>query len=162
MSSILRHTLHAVTIALTAVAIDAAAHHSFTATYFEDRTIEIEGKLLQFMFRNPHTFVHVEAPDEASHEGDAAAKIKALEEIDRHIVGPVLAELRRRGDYRILVSPDHPTPLRTKTHSHGLVPFAICGSGIRPDAQRTYDEVAAVASGLKFDPGWRLMRYFIG
>jgi hypothetical protein len=45
--------------------LDAAAHHSFTATYFEDRTIEIEGKLLQFMFRNPHTFVHVEAPDEA-------------------------------------------------------------------------------------------------
>lgn len=41
----------------------AVAHHSFTATYFEDRTIEIEGKLLQFMFRNPHSFVHVEAPD---------------------------------------------------------------------------------------------------
>jgi Family of unknown function (DUF6152) len=47
-----------------AVAGTAAAHHSFTATYFEDRTIEIEGKLLQFMFRNPHSFVHVEAPDE--------------------------------------------------------------------------------------------------
>ena len=65
MRSKLRHTLHAITITFTAVAIDAAAHHSFTATYFEDQTIEIEGKLLQFMFRNPHTFVHVEAPDEA-------------------------------------------------------------------------------------------------
>jgi hypothetical protein len=42
----------------------AEAHHSFTATYFEDRTIEIEGKLLQFLFRNPHSFVHVEAPDD--------------------------------------------------------------------------------------------------
>jgi hypothetical protein len=42
----------------------AHAHHSFTATYFEDRTVEIEGKLLQFMFRNPHSFVHVQAPDE--------------------------------------------------------------------------------------------------
>jgi hypothetical protein len=50
--------------ALTALAGVAAAHHSFTATYFEDRTTEIEGKLLQFMFRNPHSFVHVEAPDE--------------------------------------------------------------------------------------------------
>jgi len=40
------------------------AHHSFTATYFEDRTVQIEGKLLQFMFRNPHSFVHLEAPDE--------------------------------------------------------------------------------------------------
>ena len=49
---------------LTALAGAAAAHHSFTATYFEDRTMEIEGKLLQFMFRNPHSFVHVEAPDE--------------------------------------------------------------------------------------------------
>ena len=45
-------------------AVVADAHHSFTATYFEDRTVEIEGKLLQFMFRNPHSFVHVEAPDE--------------------------------------------------------------------------------------------------
>jgi hypothetical protein len=42
----------------------ASAHHSFTATYFEDRTVEIEGRLLQFMFRNPHSFVHIEAPDE--------------------------------------------------------------------------------------------------
>jgi hypothetical protein len=42
----------------------AQAHHSFTATYFEDRTIQIEGKLLQFLFRNPHSFVHVEAPDD--------------------------------------------------------------------------------------------------
>ena len=49
---------------LTALAGAAAAHHSFTATYFEDRTMEIEGKLLQFMFRNPHSFVHVEAPDD--------------------------------------------------------------------------------------------------
>ncbi len=51
-------------IVLVGVATAAQAHHSFTATYFEDRTIQIEGKLLQFMFRNPHSFVHVEAPDE--------------------------------------------------------------------------------------------------
>jgi 2,3-bisphosphoglycerate-independent phosphoglycerate mutase len=106
--------------------------------------------------------VHVEATDEASHEGDTAAKIKALEKIDRHIVGPVHAELKRRGDYRMLVSPDHPTPLRTKTHSHGLVPFAICGTGVTPDAQSTYGELSAAASGLRHDPGFRLMRFFIG
>ena len=69
--------------------------------------------------------VHVEATDEASHEGDVAAKVKALEEIDRHIVRPLGDALQRLGDHRILVSPDHPTPLRTKTHSHGAVPFAI-------------------------------------
>ena len=78
--------------------------------------------------------VHVEATDEASHEGNAAAKVEALEEIDRHIVGPVWDALRSHGDYRILISPDHPTPLRTKTHSHGDVPFAMAGTGIAPDA----------------------------
>lgn len=63
--------------------------------------------------------VHVEATDEASHEGRCDAKIKALEEIDAKIVGPLHAALKAQGEYRILVSPDHPTPLRTKTHSHG-------------------------------------------
>ena len=78
--------------------------------------------------------VHVEATDEASHEGRADAKIKALEEIDAKIVAPLHAALKKHGDYRILVSPDHPTPIRTKTHSHGFVPFAICGSGVTADA----------------------------
>ena len=55
----MRWPLIATAAALTALAGAAAAHHSFTATYFEDRTMEIEGKLLQFMFRNPHSFVHV-------------------------------------------------------------------------------------------------------
>src|SRR5262249_13752085 len=57
--------------------------------------------------------VHVEAPDEASHEGKAAEKVKALERIDEHIVGPLLAALPRYGDYRILVEPDHRTTLKT-------------------------------------------------
>jgi 2,3-bisphosphoglycerate-independent phosphoglycerate mutase len=106
--------------------------------------------------------VHVEATDEASHEGNAGAKIKALEEIDRHIVSPLHDALRRRGDYRILVSPDHPTPIRTKTHSHGFVPFAIAGSGIERDGLATYDELSAEASSLEFKEGWKLMKYFLG
>jgi hypothetical protein len=59
-----RWPLIAIAVALTGLGGAASAHHSFTATYFEDRTTEIQGKLLQFMFRNPHSFVHVEAPDE--------------------------------------------------------------------------------------------------
>ncbi|MCX7426349.1 MAG: cofactor-independent phosphoglycerate mutase [Planctomycetia bacterium] len=106
--------------------------------------------------------VHVEATDEASHEGDTAAKIKALEEIDRHIVGPVHEALRSRGEHRILVTPDHPTPLRIKTHSHGTVPFAMAGAGIDPDAATAYDDPTSLASALSFDPGWRLMSYFLG
>jgi 2,3-bisphosphoglycerate-independent phosphoglycerate mutase len=106
--------------------------------------------------------VHVEATDEASHEGNCQAKVKALEEIDAKIVGPLHKALEAQGDYRLLVSPDHPTPLRTKTHSHGLVPFVIAGTGIAPDAAQTYDEINAAASPLAFPQGWKLMRHFLG
>lgn len=106
--------------------------------------------------------VHVEATDEASHEGDAEAKIKALEEIDTHIVGPLVAELKSRGEYRVLVSPDHPTPIRTKTHSHGIVPFAITGTNVSPDDQTSYDEEQANASALQYPNGHEVMKYFLG
>lgn len=106
--------------------------------------------------------VHVEATDEASHEGNVATKIKALEDIDRLIVGPLWEALRAQGDYRILVSPDHPTPVRTKTHSHGDVPLAVCGTGIAPDDATTYDEVAAARSAVAFPEGWRMMQWFLG
>jgi 2,3-bisphosphoglycerate-independent phosphoglycerate mutase len=105
--------------------------------------------------------VHVEATDEASHEGDLSAKIKGLEEIDRHIVAPLLEALKKSGEYRILVSPDHPTPIRTKTHSHGMVPFAVAGTGIDVGGLNSYDEVAAASSSLEFAAGHHLMKYFI-
>ncbi len=105
--------------------------------------------------------VHIEATDEASHEGDTAAKIKALEEISRHIVAPVHAALSDFDDYRLLISPDHPTLLRTKTHSHGYVPWTMCGSGIAPDTADVYDETVAANSVECFDEGHHLMRRFI-
>lgn len=106
--------------------------------------------------------VHVEATDEASHEGDVAAKVEALENIDKHIVGPLHAALRAKGDYRILVSPDHPTFLRTKTHSYGYVPFTMCGSGVVPDGATCYDETEAEKSSVAFPRGYELMGYFLG
>jgi 2,3-bisphosphoglycerate-independent phosphoglycerate mutase len=106
--------------------------------------------------------VHVEATDEASHEGHADAKVQALEQIDTHIVGPVHAALRRYGEYRLLVCPDHPTFLRTKTHSHGFVPFALCGSGVAPDASNRYDELTAAAGDVTLPRGWELMSRFFG
>ncbi len=105
--------------------------------------------------------VHVEATDEASHEGNSAAKVAALEQIDQHIVGPVLEKLKSQGDYRILISPDHPTFLRTKTHSYGFVPFAICGTGVSADASATYDEVSAAQSQWAYPAGWDLMGRFL-
>lgn len=105
--------------------------------------------------------VHVEAPDEASHEGRHDAKIEALQQIDQHIVGPLHAALKSHGDYRILVTPDHPTFCSTKKHTHGMVPLVIAGSDIQPDSQTTYDEIACEASGKRFDKGWDLMGAFI-
>jgi 2,3-bisphosphoglycerate-independent phosphoglycerate mutase len=101
--------------------------------------------------------VHVEATDEASHEGKADEKVRALEQIDQHIVGPLHEYLRSQRDYRLLICPDHPTFLRTKTHSHGYVPFAMCGSGLVSDQATTYDEVAAAQSSICLDRGCELM-----
>ena len=105
--------------------------------------------------------VHIEAPDEASHEGRHDAKIEALQQIDQHIVAPLVDALQRHGEHRIVVTPDHPTPCGTKKHSHGMVPLVMAGDGIEPDSQTTYDEVAAEASGRRFDKGWDLMDAFI-
>ncbi len=104
--------------------------------------------------------VHVEATDEASHEGHANEKVKALEQIDEHIVGPLHAALESYGDYRIVVCPDHPTFLRTKTHSHGYVPFTMCGTGITPDGLQTYDEITAAQTAITLNRGCELMPLF--
>ncbi len=106
--------------------------------------------------------VHVEAPDEASHEGKADAKVCALEEIDRHIVGPLLDALPAHGSWRILVSPDHRTTLRTRAHAYGMVPFTVAGTGIAASGQASYDEVVAAASDLEFAKGHMLMPWFLG
>jgi len=110
-----------------------------------------------------HDFVvvHVEASDEASHEGDAAAKVEALERIDADIVGPIHDHLKSQGDYRIVLSPDHPTFLRTKTHAHGYVPVGACGTGITADSAMTYDDVTAAESVLVFEQGCDLMPWFL-
>jgi 2,3-bisphosphoglycerate-independent phosphoglycerate mutase len=105
--------------------------------------------------------VHVEAPDEASHEGRADAKVKALEEIDRHIVGPLLAALPQYCEWRILVSPDHRTPLRTRAHAYGMVPFALAGTGITATGQAAYDELVADKGDVAFEKGYELMRRFL-
>ena len=106
--------------------------------------------------------VHVEAPDEASHEGKVLEKVKALERIDEHIVGPLLEALPRHGDWRILVEPDHRTTLKTRAHAHGAVAFAVAGTGIQSRGQAGYDEIVAADSTVSFDPGHQLMRWFLG
>lgn len=104
--------------------------------------------------------VHVEATDEASHEGQVQEKVRAVENIDRHIVGPLHSWLRQQGEYRLLICPDHPTFLRTRTHSHGYCPFAMCGTGIVAGGSRSYSEPAAADSTDVMPSGWDLMGRF--
>ena len=104
--------------------------------------------------------VHVEAPDEASHEGRAEAKVEALERIDRDIVGPLRKAIAGRGG-RILVSPDHATLVRTKAHDRAWVPWAMAGIGLTGSG-RPYDEASALeAGGPSFEQGYRLMADFL-
>jgi 2,3-bisphosphoglycerate-independent phosphoglycerate mutase len=132
------------------------------ATGYLDTDYAAKGRYaIEELSRSDLVCVHVEAPDEASHQGDAAEKVKAIEEIDAKIVAPLAAHLAGVGDHRILVCPDHPTFISTKTHSRGHVPFVMAGSGIPHSGQATYDEVAAAASGRRSEPGWRLMGEFL-
>ena len=106
--------------------------------------------------------VHVEAPDEASHEGRADAKVEALEQIDQAIVGPLRAAVEGYGG-RILVSPDHATLVRTRAHDRAWVPWAMAGLGIESGSGLPYDEASALkAGGPTFERGFELMKLFLG
>jgi 2,3-bisphosphoglycerate-independent phosphoglycerate mutase len=104
---------------------------------------------------------HIEAPDEASHQGDWKTKVESIEHIDRHIVGPVLEKLRTFDAWRILVLPDHPTNIATRKHGYAPPSFCLAGSGIRRGASLPFSERNASASGLLVDPGHELMSRFI-
>ncbi len=106
-------------------------------------------------------FVHIEAPDEASHNGNAEMKKKAVEQIDKYIVGPVLEAIQNYKSWRILVMPDHPTPVSSKAHSSEPVPFAMAGDNISGILHTTFSEANAAESGFKIDNGFEIMEYFL-
>ena len=106
-------------------------------------------------------FVHVEAPDEAGHQGNAQIKKKAIELIDKHIIGPVYDALQKYESWKILVMPDHPTPVRTAAHSADPVPFAMAGTGVTGVLNAPFSEANAAKSGLKIEKGSELMEYFL-
>lgn len=106
-------------------------------------------------------YIHVEAPDEAGHRGELDNKLKAIEALDQ-MLAVLLSGLNQFEAYRIMLLPDHPTPMRTRTHSSAPVPFAIYTKGKQPANRFTaYDEATAAQSGLGFSAGYELMEYFI-
>jgi 2,3-bisphosphoglycerate-independent phosphoglycerate mutase len=105
--------------------------------------------------------VHVEAPDEASHEGRHAAKVEAIERIDSEIVGPIKKALESQAAWRILISPDHSTLLRTRAHDRAPVAWAMAGTGLSASGT-SYNEHAATAAEVPFfNQGYRLMERFL-
>jgi 2,3-bisphosphoglycerate-independent phosphoglycerate mutase len=106
-------------------------------------------------------FVHVEAPDEAGHNGDLREKITAIERFDQLVVGTILEGLKKNFNWRLLVLPDHATPISLRTHVSDAVPFGIYGKGITGGNFAKYSEKEAEKSGLYFDKGHELMDYFI-
>ena len=104
--------------------------------------------------------VHIEGPDEAGHAGNAELKKKGVERIDKYIVGPVYEALQTYDNWRILVMPDHPTPVSSQAHSGKPVPFAMAGTGISGVLHKPFSEANAAETGLKIDKGCELMEYF--
>lgn len=107
-------------------------------------------------------FLHVEASDEAGHEGNVDLKVKTIEALDARVVKPIFDEVRTWSEpVAIAVLPDHPTPCRIKTHTRDAVPFVIYKPTQQPDAVMAYSEVDAKAGGYGFIVGEEFMQRFI-
>ncbi len=105
--------------------------------------------------------VHIESPDEAGHEGNVHEKVLAIEQVDSKIIGPILDARNKFRDLRILVLPDHYTPIVKRTHTAESVPFAAYGTGIEKGIGLPYNEANAHSSGLHIKEGHRLIEHLI-
>lgn len=111
---------------------------------------------------NDFILIHVEAPDEASHNGDVRAKITAIENIDNEIVGRFLKYFEGQPDeFRILVLPDHPTPVKLRTHTHDAVCYAMYGFGVGADKKQSFSEFTSKNSKHNYKDGYKLLDNFI-
>ncbi len=106
--------------------------------------------------------VHIEAPDESAHQGMIEEKVKSLERIDEAIIGPILEQLSKYKEYRILVAADHATLLNSKGHNADPPPFAYAGTGVTATkSERGFSEKDALATRLLVEPGHTLWKRFL-
>lgn len=107
-------------------------------------------------------YVHVEAPDECGHRGEIENKVKAIEMIDEHILGPVVEFLKDYDDFAVLVCPDHPTPLSIRTHTSTPVPYLIYDSKNEINSGvKVFCEKEARETGNYIEKGFTMMNYFL-
>jgi len=122
---------------------------------------------LRALKKNDIVFVHVEAPDEAGHEGSVRKKIKAIQDFDRYVVGTILEHRAQNTEHRILVLPDHPTPIKYMTHTSDSVPFVIYGTeGLRglekaEEGIEGYSEKQIRKAKLRVRDGSKLLSIFL-
>jgi len=108
-------------------------------------------------------YLHVEAPDECGHRGELDNKVKAIELIDEKIVAPIYTYFsQQKEDFKIGILPDHPTPLRIRTHTNEPVPYLIYDSRKKAMNPFVYSEQGAKASGKMINKGYQFMPYFLG
>lgn len=132
------------------------------ATGYYDTDYDGKAKAaIKSLEKKDFVFVHVEAPDEAGHNGELREKITAIERFDQMIVGPILNYLKRKKSYRILVLPDHPTPVSLRTHTSDPVCFGMLGKDVIGRGFLNYSEKEAAKSDFFFENGYELMDYFI-
>ncbi len=107
-------------------------------------------------------YLHIEAPDECGHRHEIENKVKSIEIIDEQVVSTLLKGLEIYDDYKILVLPDHPTPLSLRTHTSDPVPYVLYQKSIkRNSGVNGYDEFQGKETGIHIDKGYKLMKYFI-
>ena len=134
------------------------------ATGYIDTNFEGKCKAAIDEFKNGADFVyiHVEAPDECGHRGEAENKIKAIELIDKKILAPVFEFLKSYDDFAVLVCPDHPTPLSIRTHTANPVPYFIYNSKEEIESNvKSFNEKEANATGNYIEKGFTMMEYFL-
>ncbi|MBN1376097.1 MAG: cofactor-independent phosphoglycerate mutase [Dehalococcoidia bacterium] len=123
-----------------------------------DYAAQAEGAL-EALKQKDLVVVHVEAPDEMGHRGAIQDKIAAIENIDREVIRRLLEW--KGDDLKVLVMPDHPTPIKLKTHCAEPVPFLIWGSGVNGKGGKRFTEQEASRTGLSVEPGYRIMDRFV-
>ena len=104
--------------------------------------------------------IHIEATDETAHAGSIDDKVEAIQRVDREVVSRLCSW--RPNALRLLVMPDHPTPIKTQTHSDEPVPFMLWGSGFTSNGAKRFTETEAKSTGFSIDLGYKIMSRLIG
>lgn len=133
------------------------------ATGYIDTDYEAKARYaLAALGTHDFVYIHVESPDESGHEGNLEHKLRSIEDIDKKVLGTLRDGMHKKDDYRLLIAPDHKTPLALKTHEEGPVPFMLYDSA-KPHSGRHYpfDERAVAEAPTQVEDGTRLIRMLL-